>query len=67
MCLACPAKVIELKQNGKIAVCEHEGFFRKKEAMNVEKAELGEWVLVQQGIVVEKLSEEEASELAKSD
>jgi hydrogenase maturation factor len=57
MCLALAGKVTELKENGKIAVIEVKG--KKIEAMNPEKAVKGEFVLVQQGIIIEKISEKE--------
>ena len=59
MCLAIPGKVVELKRKGLVAVIDYGS--TKAEANNaIELAEVGEWVLVQQKVVVEKLSEEEA-------
>ena len=52
MCLAIPGKVVELKQKGKIAVVDYGE--EKREAANVIKAKVGEKVLVQHKIVVER-------------
>ena len=60
MCLAIAAKVIELKENGKKVVVE-QGETRR-EVLNMVKAEKGQFVLVQQGFAVEKISEKEAKE-----
>ncbi len=58
MCLASPAKVSNLKENGKVAVIS---LGKKKiEAYNLAKAKKGDWVLVQQGVAVEKMSKENA-------
>ena len=58
MCLAIAAKVIELKENGKKAVVE-QGETRR-EVINMAKAKKDEFVLVQQGFAVEKISKKEA-------
>ncbi len=54
MCLAFKAEVIGLKRNGKMAVYRQGR--KTGEAMNLERAVVGDQVLVQQGMVVEKLS-----------
>ncbi len=53
MCLAIPGKIIELKKRGKIAVIDYGG--EKREAANVIKARVGDSVLVQHKVVVEKM------------
>ena len=59
MCLAFPAKVIELK--GKKAIVAY--WEEKKEVLNnIINAVVGEWVLVQHEMIVERLSKEEAKE-----
>ena len=60
MCLAIPAKVVELKENGKKAVVEQGAV--QREVLNMAGAKKGEFVLVQQGFAVEKISEKEARE-----
>ncbi|MBU2100957.1 HypC/HybG/HupF family hydrogenase formation chaperone [Candidatus Micrarchaeota archaeon] len=57
MCLALAGKVAEVKENG-MAEVEIKG--KKITAMNPEKIRKGEYVLVQQGIIIEKISEKEA-------
>ncbi len=62
MCLAIPGKVVELKGKGKVAVVDYGSELR--EANNsLANAKPGDWVIVQFGTVVEKLSEEEAKEM----
>lgn len=59
MCLAEPARVVSVSK-GK-AVLERLG--KKLEALvPLEGVKAGDWVLVQQGMVVERLSEAEAKE-----
>ncbi|MFA4855086.1 MAG: HypC/HybG/HupF family hydrogenase formation chaperone [archaeon] len=60
MCLAVPAKVIALKENGKKVLVEQQGI--EREAINMAKAKKGDFVLLQQGFAVEKISEKEALE-----
>ena len=61
MCLAIPARVVELRQGGKKALIEQPGVQREvfNNVINVKK---GEFVLVQQGFIVERLGEKEARE-----
>ncbi len=65
MCLALPAKVIELHENGKKAVIEQAGI-KRTVFNNVINAKKGEFVLVQQGFIVERVSEKEAKEALKT-
>jgi len=65
MCLAIPGKVVEIKDNGKIAIVDYGS--EKREADNsLVKAKVGDWVIVQFKVVVERLSEEEARESLKA-
>lgn len=65
MCLALPGKIVELKENGKIAVLDYGG--EKREANNeFLKANVGEWVIVQFKIAVQKINEKEALESIKA-
>ncbi len=61
MCLAIPAKVIELRDKGKKALIEQPGV--KRQVLNaLGSLRKGEFVLVQQGFIVERVSEKEAME-----
>jgi hydrogenase expression/formation protein HypC len=60
MCLAIPARVVELKEGGKKVVVEQQGV--QREAINMAKAKKGDFVLLQQGLAIEKISEKEARE-----
>lgn len=61
MCLAIPAKVVELREKGQKAIIEQPGV--KREVFNnIINASKGEFVLVQQGFIVERIEEEEAKE-----
>ena len=63
MCLAVPARVVEVR--GKRALVEWPN--EKKEAVvAVEGLKKGDFVLLQQGIAVEKVSEKEAKESWKA-
>jgi len=55
MCLAIPGKIIELKQEGKIAVIDYGK--EKREAANLINAKLGDKVIVQHKNIVERLNE----------
>ncbi|MEM4257476.1 MAG: HypC/HybG/HupF family hydrogenase formation chaperone [Candidatus Diapherotrites archaeon] len=58
MCLAVPGKVVSLREKGKIAVI---GYGKKiVSAYNLIKAKKGDWVLIQQKTVVEKIDSETA-------
>jgi len=61
MCLALPAKVVELRDSGQKAVVEQFGQ-RREVFNNVINACVGEFVLLQQGFIVERLGEKEARE-----
>lgn len=54
MCLAVPGTIIKLKKRGKIAVIDYGS--EKREAANVIKARIGDIVLVQHKVVVEKIN-----------
>lgn len=59
MCVAIPAKVIEVEQ-GDAATVELGGARKKVSLMLVEGVEAGEYVLVHAGFAIEKVDEEEA-------
>jgi hydrogenase assembly chaperone HypC/HupF len=61
MCLAIPRKVLEV--NGKEAVVDCDG--EKKKVMSLLNLEPGNYVIVSSGIVVEKISKEEAENALK--
>lgn len=60
MCLAIPGKVVEVKSNGKAVV--EQGSLRREAFNSVIDAKQGEYVLLQQGFIVERLTEKEAKE-----
>ena len=60
MCLAIPGKVIGLREKGKKILIEQPGV--QREVLNAINAKKGEFVLVQQGFAVERISEKEAKE-----
>lgn len=60
MCLAIPAKVVEVKENGKAVI--EQGDIKREVFNSVINAKLGEYVLVQQGFIVERISEKDAKE-----
>lgn len=60
MCLAIPAKVIEIE--GNMATIEAGGISRQASLMLVPEAEIGDYVLVHAGFAIQRLDEEEALE-----
>ena len=65
MCLAIPAKVLEVREEGKKALVEQPNV-RREVFVALEDLKEGEFVLLQQGFVVERISEKEAKEAWKA-
>ncbi len=59
MCLAVPAEVVELMEDG-LALVEIGGVRKQISLMLVEGAEIGDFVLVHAGFAIEKVDAEEA-------
>ena len=59
MCLAIPARIMELKDQS--AVVEIGGVTRDASVMLLEDARVGDWVLLHAGFAIEKLDPEEAA------
>ena len=60
MCIAIPAKVIELK-DGNIAVVDY-GSLQQEVRVDLVDVSVGEYVLIHVGFAIQKLSKEEALE-----
>ncbi len=58
MCLAFPAKVIEIKNNF-LATVEHSGIKREASLMLLPEAKVGDYVLVHAGFAMQTVDEEE--------
>ncbi len=63
MCLAVPAKIIEI--NGEDAILDYGGVKRKANISMLSDVEVGDYVLVHVGYAISKLDEEEALETLK--
>jgi hydrogenase expression/formation protein HypC len=63
MCLAVPAKVIEI--NGNEAVLDYGGVRKKANLSMLSEVEVGDYVLVHVGYAISKLDEKEALETLK--
>ena len=61
MCLAVPAKVIEL--HGDSALVEIRGNFREVNVSLVENAKIGEYVLIHAGFAIDKVDENVVQEI----
>jgi hydrogenase expression/formation protein HypC len=61
MCLAIPAKIVEL--NGSIATISVDGALREVDVSLVEEPRLGDYVLVHAGFAIHKWDESEVKEL----
>lgn len=59
MCLAVPAKIIEIKENG-IAVVESSGIKKDVSISLIENPQVGDFVIVHVGYAINKIDEEEA-------
>jgi len=66
MCLGVPAKVIEIKDNGRRAVVDYGGIRREVDAFLMPDLKVGEYVIVHAGAIIEKLDEKEALESLKA-
>jgi len=62
MCLAIPGKIIEIKDN--IAIVDYE-ILQKKAQILEDKYKIGDYVVVQAGIILQKVPEKEALETIK--
>lgn len=60
MCLAIPAKIVEL--NGQDAVVEVAGVRRHGNVAFIENAKVGDYVLLHAGFAIQKWSEEDVRE-----
>lgn len=58
MCLAIPAKIIEI--NDLMATIDMEGTQREASLLLLEDAKIGEYVIVHAGFAIHKIDEEEA-------
>ncbi len=63
MCLAIPAKVIEIE--GKLAEVEIEGVRRQADLHLVDDIEIGDYILLHAGFAIEKVSSDDAEETLK--
>jgi hydrogenase expression/formation protein HypC len=61
MCLAVPAKIVEL--NGSTATISVDGALREVDVSLVEEPRLGDYVLVHAGFAIHKWDESEVKEL----
>jgi hydrogenase assembly chaperone HypC/HupF len=64
MCVAAPGKVIKVE--GKKAMIKYPGKIVRQALITDEKVKIGSKVLVQMGIIIEVLSEKEASLRSKA-
>lgn len=58
MCLAFPAKIVEMKNNF-LATVEHSGIKREASLMLLPEAKVGDFVLVHAGFAMQVVDEEE--------
>jgi len=60
MCLAVPMKIIEIQ--GDMAVVESAGLRREVGVTLLDKARVGDWVLIHAGFAISKLTRKQARE-----
>jgi hydrogenase expression/formation protein HypC len=63
MCLAIPAKIVEIVDN--MALIDMEGTQREVSLLLLENATIGDFVIVHAGFAIHKIDEEEAMESLK--
>lgn len=63
MCLAVPAKLLEIKDN--IGIAEFGGVRREVSVMFVPEAKIGDYILIHAGSAIEIIDEKEAEETIK--
>ena len=63
MCLAIPAKIVEIDDN--MGTIDMEGIRREVSLLLLEDAKLGDYVIVHAGFAIHKIDEEEAMESIK--
>jgi hydrogenase expression/formation protein HypC len=63
MCLAIPAKIVEIEDN--MGTIDMEGIQREVSLLLLEDAKLGDYVIVHAGFAIHKIDEEEAMESIK--
>lgn len=61
MCLTIPKKVVS--QNGNNVLVSQWDGQKNQEVATIVKVEKGDWVLTQNGIIIEKIEEEQAQEI----
>ncbi len=64
MCLAVPAKIVEL--NGANATISVDGAVREVDVSLIEEPRLGDYVLVHAGFAITKVKHEEAVDIGRS-
>ncbi|MEM4663046.1 MAG: HypC/HybG/HupF family hydrogenase formation chaperone [Candidatus Diapherotrites archaeon] len=65
MCIACPGRVVSVSKDGTKAIVDYGN--EKREVNNsMAKAKVGNWVLVQYGMIVLKLSKKEVEAMKGS-
>ncbi|ADT85171.1 MULTISPECIES: HypC/HybG/HupF family hydrogenase formation chaperone [Thermococcus] len=64
MCLAVPAKVLEIK--GKVAIVDFGGVKREARLDLLPNVEVGDYVIVHTGFAIEKLDDKTAKEILQA-
>lgn len=59
MCLAVPAKIIELKDSDN-ALCDFNGITKEVNVALIEDPKVGDWVIVHVGFALNRIDESEA-------
>jgi hydrogenase expression/formation protein HypC len=61
MCLAVPAQILEIRDNG-LAVADHAGNRRTISTLLIEDLNVGDYVILHAGFAIHKIDEEAAKE-----
>lgn len=66
MCIAAPAKIVEIDRESNICAADFGGVRQNAKLDLLPDAEIGDYVLIHAGYAIEKLSEEAAKESLES-
>ena len=62
MCLAAPAKILEIFDDGNRALVDYGGIKKTAVLSFIENPQVGEYVIIHAGYAIEKLNEQQALE-----
>ncbi|MHA1268800.1 MAG: HypC/HybG/HupF family hydrogenase formation chaperone [Candidatus Helarchaeota archaeon] len=62
MCLAAPARILEIRDNGESALVDYGGIKKQAILSLIDDPKVGDYVIIHAGYAIEKLDEKQALE-----